>query len=275
PVGGAADRAAHALANALVNNPPDAATLEITFVGPTLQATRPVACALFGAPFQMAIGNRGAVLPGAVFHLQPGEVLKIAGTPSGARAYLAIRGGIDAPLRLGSRSSFEPLVAGATLPGPGGRGPRRSLSFVRLVPAEWGRLRVLPGPQAEWFLNPNALSAETYEVSPQANRMGLRLRGATLERRPGELMSEAVAPGVVQVTNDGQPVILGIDGQTIGGYPKIAHVIEADLDQLGQLKAGDRVRFVPVKADEAAAAEQQAQATLGEWRTRLAVTAVV
>jgi 5-oxoprolinase (ATP-hydrolysing) subunit C len=112
-----------------------------------------------------------------------------------------------------------------------------------------------------------------YTVAPASDRMGLRLTGATLERRAGELASEAVAPGAVQVTNDGLPVVLGVDGQTLGGYPKIAHVVRADLDVLAQLRPGDRVRFVKVTPEAAAAAFTTDQATLEEWLTRLRITA--
>lgn len=108
-------------------------------------------------------------------------------------------------------------------------------------------------------------------MSPASNRMGLRLKGTPLARRPGELASEAVAPGAVQVTNDGLPVVLGVDGQTIGGYPKVAHVVRADLDSLGQLRPGDRVRFVGVTPAGAAAAAQERAAFLHEWFTRLRI----
>ncbi len=101
--------------------------------------------------------------------------------------------------------------------------------------------------------------------------MGLRLKGAPLARRPGELVSEAVAPGAVQVANDGLPIVLGVDGQTIGGYPKVAHVVRADLDLLAQLRPGDRVRFVRASADEAEAAARGRAAFLSEWLTRLRV----
>jgi allophanate hydrolase subunit 2 len=99
--------------------------------------------------------------------------------------------------------------------------------------------------------------------------MGLRLRGEPLARTPGELVSEAVAPGAVQVTNDGLPVVLGVDGQTIGGYPKVAHVVRADLDVLGQLRPGDRVQFVRIATDEAEATATERAAVLREWLTRL------
>jgi antagonist of KipI len=132
------------------------------------------------------------------------------------------------------------------------------------------RLRALDGPQRDWFAD-DAFFTQTYEVTPASNRMGLRLKGKPLARRSGELVSEAVAPGAVQVTNDGQPVVLGVDGQTIGGYPKIAHVIRADLDRLAQLRPGDRLQFVRVSLDEAAVAAQERTAFLKEWLTRLRI----
>lgn len=134
-------------------------------------------------------------------------------------------------------------------------------------------LRVLRGPQFDRFLDPALFFADPYEVTPASNRMGLRLRGAALERRAGEMLSEAVAPGAVQVTNDGQPIALGVDGQTIGGYPKIAHVIRADLDALAQLRPGSLVQFRPVTPAEAAAAAAAREAVLNEWLLRLRVTA--
>lgn len=105
--------------------------------------------------------------------------------------------------------------------------------------------------------------------------MGIRLLGEPIPKRAGELASEPVAPGAVQVTNDGLPVVLGVDGQTIGGYPKVAHVIRADLDKLGQLRPGDAVRFTQVSEEEAVAAAAEARQSLHVWLTRLAVAAPI
>src|SRR5262249_55282855 len=129
---------------------------------------------------------------------------------------------------------------------------------------------VLDGPQRDWFTG-DVFFAQDYEVSPASNRMGLRLKGTLLARRAGELLSEAVAPGAVQVTNDGLPVVLGVDGQTIGGYPKVAHVIRADLDLLAQLRPGDRVRFLRVTTSEAEEAARARAAFLHDWLTRLRI----
>jgi antagonist of KipI len=277
PLGGAADTAALAIANALVGNPAEAPALEVTMLGPTLRAEACTACALFGAPFGMALANKGRLLPGATFTLEPGDAVKIAGTPTGARAYFAVAGGFEGAVVLGSRSGLEPLAAGATLACGESRMKPRSLAFDALPAAMLGgavRLRVLPGPQFKSFLKPEALFEKPYDVTPASNRMGLRLAGATLERRAGELPSEAVAPGAIQVTNDGLPVVLGVDGQTIGGYPKIAHVIRADLDRLAQLRAGSLVRFERVTPADAEAAATERDAIVSEWRTRLLVTAV-
>ncbi|HEY1189753.1 MAG TPA: biotin-dependent carboxyltransferase family protein, partial [Gemmata sp.] len=307
PVGGAADRAALSLGNALVGNPPDAVALEVAFVGPELEARHPIACVIFGAPFQSAV-NGNPLAPGTTFQLHPGDTLRVGGTATGVRAYVCAAGGFEAPAVLGSRSALEPLRAGGELrcavsrtepralpfcearptppsPLPEGKGesengPAIEFAFAARVgsgsPFPSGRgdggvgLRVLDGPQRDWFTD-DLFFTQPYDVLPASNRMGTRLRGAPLSRRAGELVSEAVAPGAVQVTNDGLPIVLGVDGQTIGGYPKIAHVIRADLDRLAQLRPGARVRFVPVSLSEAEEAARARAAFLRAWLTRLRI----
>ena len=270
PVGGAADRPALALGNALVGNPPDALAVEFTLSGPTLEARDPTACAIFGAPFRPTVNGR-PIEVGTTFTLEPGDTLRIGGTRVGVRGYLCVAGGFDAPEVLGSRSGLDPLTAGAVLACRPSRCEPRALGFPAFPPlptGEGSRLRVLDGPQRDWFPD-DSFFAQPYEVTPASNRMGLRLAGEPLDRRPGELISEAVAPGAVQITNDGRPVVLGIDGQTIGGYPKIAHVVRADLDALAQLRPGDRVRFVHVTPAEAEAAARERSAALRTWLARL------
>jgi antagonist of KipI len=307
PVGGAADRTALALGNALVGNPPDAVALEVTLAGPTLEARHPTAGVVFGAPFQIT-ANRRPVAAGTTFTLEPGDVLRVGGTPEGVRGYLCVAGGFESPEILGSRSGLEPLTAGAELACLPSRCEPRGLGFASLPsplageggdrgspgeaggsgpltpdpsprgplgrqpsggePGEGSVVRVLDGPQRDWFPD-DRFFTQLYEVTPASNRMGLRLAGEPLARRPGELVSEAVAPGAVQVTNDGRPVVLGVDGQTIGGYPKVAHVIRADLDLLAQLRPGQKVRFARVTPDEAAAAAAGRAAELRRWLARL------
>jgi biotin-dependent carboxylase-like uncharacterized protein len=267
PVGGAADRTALALGNALVGNPSDAVALEVTLHGPTVVADCDLACVVYGAPFEVTTGRRRQP-PGATFTLAAGDELHIGGTPHGARAYLCVAGGFILPAVLGSRSALEPLRAGAELPcQPGCIGGR----FIR---PEWtwqpepGTLRVVDGAQADWF-RPDEFYPRAFTVRPASNRMGLRLEGTPLALPGRELTSEPVCPGAVQVTSDGQCIALGVDGQTIGGYPKIAQVISADLDALGQLRPGDAVRFQRVTLEEAEAAYRAKQAEVDRWLLRL------
>lgn len=277
PTGGAADRAALALGNALVGNPPDACALELTLAGPTLRADAPAVAVVFGAPFAVAVNDR-PVPAGTTFRFVPGDTLRVGGTAVGVRGYLCVAGGFDLPPILGSRTALEPLKAGDVLPCGGVKAPvGRSLPEVTSVallttppPHHPTTLRCLDGPQREWFADDRFFRTE-YTVSPTSNRMGVRLVGEPLARRPGELVSEPVAPGAVQVLNDGRPVVLGVDGQTIGGYPKVAHVIRADLDLLAQLRPGDTVRFQRVTADEAEAAARGRADRLRGWLTRLAL----
>jgi len=265
-VSGAADRAALAIGNTLVGNEPDAAALEVALAGPTLIADAELACVLYGAPFDLA-SDRRPLGAGKTFTLHPGEVLRIGATAYDARAYFCIRGGLRTPLVLDSRSSLQPLRAGATLPCLSGTIHPHfiPLEAARTAPAV---LRVLDGAQAGWFRAEDFYSA-TYTVTPASNRMGLRLNGPPLPMPPGEMLSEPVCPGTVQVARDGQCIVLGVDGQTIGGYPKIAHVIDADLDLLGQLRPGERVVFRQTTLTEAEKLYREKQTRLREWLKRL------
>ncbi|MFO0878448.1 MAG: biotin-dependent carboxyltransferase family protein [Gemmataceae bacterium] len=265
PLGGAADRASLAIGNALVGNPPDTPALECCLSGPSLVADVPLACVLFGAPFSLSSKRRP--LEGSTsFTLEPGEELHIGGAARGMRAYLCVAGGIAGASILGSRSSLEPLPAGTRLAVCSGRITARRPELECDLETT---LRVLPGGQADWF--PGVLLRQA-EVTTASNRMGLRLRGVPLPVSGREMVSEPVCPGTVQVTRDGQCIILGVDGQTIGGYPKIAHVVAADLDRLGQLRPGTVVTFAYVTPAEAIHLAQVKSQQLRAWQTRLAVT---
>ncbi len=267
PVGGAADRFALALGNGLVANDPDAAALEVALAGPTLRADADLACVLYGAPFEIST-DRQPVQMGKTFTLHAGEELRIGGTARGMRAYLCVRGGLQTPMVLGSRSSFQPLVAGAELPCLTGRTHARRLALPEEDPTP-AVLRVVEGPQADWFQAEEFYDGPGFTVAPASNRMGLRLQGRPLTLPGRELVSEPVCPGAVQVTRDGQCIVLGADGQTIGGYPKIAQVIAADLDRLGQIRPGTPVKFARVGLEEAAWLYRQRQADLRGWLSRL------
>jgi antagonist of KipI len=264
PVGGAADRYSLAIGNGLVGNPPDAAALEVCLAGPTLVADADLACVLFGAPFEMRTDRR-TLAAGTTFTLLRGETLRIGGTPKASRAYLCVRGGVLAPTVLDSRSSLSPLKAGDRLPCfAGAIGPR----FIDLKAEPNSTLRVLKGGQADWF-PPGVLASRRFLVTPESSRMGVRLSGEPLPVPAREMTSEPVCPGTVQVTRDGQCIILGADGQTIGGYPKAAHVIDADLDRVGQLRPGESIGFAYVEQEEAEELSRERSEALREWLLRL------
>lgn len=253
--------AALTLGNALVGNPPDAVAVEVALSGPTLRAEAEVGAVVFGAPFDLT-RNGEWIQVNHTFTLHPGDVLRIGGTPTGCRAYLCVPGGFTLP------AVPTPLVAGDVLACAGGH--LRGRSIPPFDPPPVAELRVLPGPQRAWFPD-DSFFTRPWTVSEASNRMGVRLLGEPIPKRAGELVSEPVAAGAVQVTHDGRPVVLGADGQTIGGYPKVAHVIRADLDRVGQLRPGDGVRFVLVSPQEAESLAQARWAILGGWLTRLSV----
>jgi antagonist of KipI len=269
PRGGSADSFALAIGNALVGNPPEAAALEVTLAGPTLRAGCSLGCVLFGAPFDME-SSRQRLTVGTTFTLEPGEELAIAGTQRGARAYLCVRGGLQEPVILHSRSALQPLTAGKELACfPSAIGGR----LVR-GPWVWNRdplmLRVLDGPQASWF-DVREFYGRPFRVSQESDRMGVRLLGKPITAPARELASEPVSPGTVQVTPDRRCIVLGVDGQTIGGYPKIAQVISADLDKIGQLRPGDAIHFVKVTLEEAQTVYHAKQEEIRRWLLRLRI----
>ena len=270
PVGGAADRWSLALGNALVGNAPDAPALEVTLSGPTVQAACPLACVVCGARFGLSVPGR-RLRTGTTFTLQAGEELTIGATPAGMRAYLCVAGGLHGPTVLDSQSSLEALREGDDLTCVPGTIAGR---FIRPQPTwndEPGVLRALDGPQADWFPD-HEFFQQPFHIRGESNRMGLRLEGEPIPPPDRELTSEPVCPGAVQVTRDGQCVVLGVDGQTIGGYAKIAQVIQCDLDKLGQLRPGEEVRFRRVTLEEAETLYRRKQVELKEWVVRLRAT---
>lgn len=266
--GGAADRAAFAQGNALLGNPPTAAALEFALAGPCVYSASDVTCVVAGAPFAVHIGDR-LVPAGVTFHLPAGGMLRIGTTPVGMRGYLCVAGGIDAPALLGSRSGLEPVRRGDVFPCAGRATAGRSLAQP-LVSYGSDVICCVDGPQADWFDLDQFFGPE-FTVTPASNRMGLRLAGDPLALPGRELLSEPVAPGAVQVVNDGQCIVLGVDGQTIGGYPKVAVVCSADLDAIGQLRPGQKVRFRRLSLAEAEDRAADRDRRLAEILARLAV----
>jgi biotin-dependent carboxylase-like uncharacterized protein len=262
---GAADRPAHLMANRIVGNEAGDATIEMTLGRLRVRFADDAVIALTGAAVGATCGAaRGAASAGATvpmetaFTVPAGQELRVGAPRTGLRTYLAVRGGITVPPVLGSRSTdtlsgIGParLAAGMTLPvgsavargGPLRPAERRLLPALRRTS---GELRVIPGPREDWF-TPQALRVlcdSTWTVTPDADRVGVRLAGPTLERtRTDELPSEPMVTGALQVPASGQPIIFLADHPVTGGYPVIAVITDADLALAAQLRPGHGVRF--------------------------------
>ena len=253
---GAADRSAADLANRLVGNDPAAAVIEVTAGGLRVRAERTVLVAVTGAPVPVVAGGRAAPF-NAPLTLPAGAVLVLGRPALGLRSYLAVRGGVDVPPVLGSRSTDTLSGLGPPPLRPGDRLPVGALAAEEPVvdvaavrpPSTRPVLHVLPGPRRDW-LGPAAWTALTeseWTVTAQSDRVGLRLAGPPLPRaREEELPSEGLVPGAVQVPPDGAPVLFLTDHPVTGGYPVLAVVAAADLPAAAQLRPGDVVRFRPV-----------------------------
>ena len=265
---GAADPISLRLGNRLVDNLEGAAGLEMTLLGGTFLFPEGAVIALTGSDF-------GATLDDAPFALwtpveaKPGQTLRAGSTRSGARCYLCVQGGIAVKPFLGSASTH--LLSG--LGGYQGRALRKgdvlhigpadtSFRTKSLAPRALERLsprkvlRVTPGPQSDWFPEPSQqlFYKSTYRVAEESNRMGLRLEGPPIaQESSGEMITEGVSLGAIQITAGGLPIILFVEQQTTGGYAKIANVISADLHSLGQLRPRDEIRFERVDWDTARA----------------------
>ena len=270
---GALDPFALRVANLLVGNDEHAAGLEITLGSLQLRFEGECIVGWCGGDFNVQMGSR--TLPaGHIAHLQAGDELKFGRAQLGCRCWVAISGGIDVPLVLGSRStdlratfgglegralhdgdqlsfgSFRRSQTAATEDISSWAGPHDWVSPVKRYPV----LRFVRG--ADWSRFDDSslqrLTSEAFNVSPDSDRMGVRLDGPELKREDeGDLISEAVAPGTVQVPPSGKPILLLGDCQTIGGYPKIAYVITVDLGIAAQLRAGDAVRFAEISLEDA------------------------
>jgi antagonist of KipI len=273
PVAGPMDEYSHRLANRLVGNHPAAAALEVTLIGPELESNAELTCAVAGAAFTVSVAGR-AVAMHAPFTLPPGVRLRFGVRTAGARATLAVRGGIDVEPIFGSRSTSlsgrvgplggRALVNGDMLPVGSAAGSHRvenAAAHVPLnLPAGGARLRVIRGPQEAMFTTSayERLFSARFVVTPTSNRMGYRLEGPRLAHAgSADILSDATPLGSIQVPASGQPILLMADRQTTGGYPKIATVISADLPLAGQLAPGDWIEFQPCTRRDAVAAERE------------------
>jgi biotin-dependent carboxylase-like uncharacterized protein len=284
PLSGALDHFACRVANLLVGNPEDAAVLEITVMGPTLEVLAPADVALTGADMEMTI-NREPIRGWRSARVKPGDIIRIPSAASGCRACLAVTGGIDVPPMMGSRSTFvrakiggvkgRELIKGDIL----SRGAGGLLDRPRELPDEWIPrytreilLRAVPGPQDDAFRGGiTAFFSASYEVTQQADRMGCRLQGPAVHRdqeSPESIVTEPTMPGNVQIPADGQPIILLVE-QTSGGYAKIATVITADLPNVAQALPGNTVRFELVTLEAAHCLYREQQKRLQQIREYL------
>jgi biotin-dependent carboxylase-like uncharacterized protein len=252
---GAADSAAHALANRLVGNDATAATVEVTAGGLRVRAGSAHLVAVTGAPVPVRVDGRPGSLS-APFPLRPGAELALGRPAAGLRSYLAVRGGVDVRPVLGSRSTDTLSGLGPAPLRPGDELPVGDLAADEPVvdvapvagPADRPVLGVLPGPRRNLLVDDAwaLLTSAEWIVGSDSDRVGLRLTGPPLRRTTrDELPSEGLVPGAVQVPPDGAPVLFLADHPVTGGYPVLAVVRTADLPVVAQLRPGDRCRFSP------------------------------
>ena len=276
PVSGALDVSALRAANLLVGNEPGAAGLEATIAGPPVfRFLRPIVFATAGADLGAVLkgpdSSTTLIVPYRTYRASEGAVLRFTERRSGARAYLAIAGGIDVAPVLSSRATYLPAelggVAGrALLPGDVlcALPMQNRVTMERRWPEEHiprhedhVTVRVIWGPQDDYF-TPKAretLMSEEYEVTVSSDRWGCRLDGPSLEHSgESEIVSDGMMPGAIQVPPNGKPIMMLADRATTGGYPKIATVVGPDIAKLGQLMPGGRVRFQSIGVESALSA---------------------
>jgi antagonist of KipI len=260
PSGGAADWFAAAVANRIVGNHPDAALLECTAAGPTVRFSADAVVALTG-------GQSAGAATWQPIRIARGSMLAVGTIAPGLRTYIAVRGGIDVPLVLGSRSFCQRGTFGGGFGRPLAKGDEIGIGrMAELEPIStpWPEshrlpargpweVRVIAGPQHDAFAGDalRRLGATACRVTPEIDRMGLRLDTPGLRLQPQEILTVPMTAGAIQVTPSGGLIVLHVDHQSTGGYPVIATVISADLPLLAQARPGDTVRFRMVDLAEA------------------------
>lgn len=279
PYSGPADVTSWQLGNALVGNmqTEEMTALEVSLLGPVLEATDSHEVVVFGTPFELKLQranlDRVSLQTGHTFHMEPGDTLHINGLLGnhGMRAYVCVKGGFQTPLIMESTSALEPLKNNSmleALPAPARRG-----RWVKLDP--WPdapplhTIRMLPGTHLTKVLR-TQLQKARFEVKSESNRMGLRLTSnIELNSDVAELVSAPVTPGTLQLPAGGQPLLLGVEAQTIGGYPRLGHVITPDLDQIGQLRPGATLRFQLIELEQAQQLGESRSQWLAHWLQRI------
>ena len=251
---GAADRRSHTLANRLVANPNEHATIEVTFGGFSARVRGgDVAIAVTGADADPSV-NGVAIGTNSIHYAHDGQVISLGAPHSGLRSYLAVRGGIDAAPVLGSRSYDVMSAIGPRPLQPGDilsigehstDFPELDQAPVASIADDLLELKVVPGPRDDWFTRPDVLVRADWVATDRSDRVGMRLTGPRLVHRwpDRQLPSEGATRGAIQVPPNGLPVILGPDHPVTGGYPVIGVVADDDIDKVAQLRPGQHVRF--------------------------------
>ncbi|MGI6093572.1 MAG: biotin-dependent carboxyltransferase [Veillonellaceae bacterium] len=281
PVAGAMDGYALRLANRLVGNAENAAGLEVTMLGPVLRFCQSTLIVITGGDLMPQINGCSAAM-WQTLAVESGDVLDFGGLQSGCRAYIAIAGGIDVPVIMGSRATY---IRGQ-LGGYQGRqlkkgdylesgNKTKDVAVGTRIPAElipmYGdeyKVRVVLGPQDDYF-PPESIAAflsETYTVTTEADRMGYRLDGAKIAHKAAaDIISDGISLGSIQVPGHGMPIVMLADRQTTGGYTKIATVISSDIPILAQAKPGDKLRFSEITVGEAHKILRETEIKLAAW----------
>ena len=282
PPSGPVDLVSFLLGNRLVGNPDTAAALECALIGPRLEMRGEAVMAVTGADMPVTVNGR-EIPRWTPAHLRAGDVVKLAPSPRGARAYVAFSGGIDVPRRLGSRATYLRGALGGFQGRPLKKGDLVNLGRPTTAPVQVGSRRVRPemvptfpdevevrvilGPQADRF-TPEGIArflGEPYEVTPQSDRMGTRLQGPAIAHARGhDIVSDGIPLGGIQVVGDGQPIVLLVDRQSTGGYTKVAAVCSFDVGKVGQAKPRQRLRFRALGVAEAHALLREERARLEE-----------
>lgn len=287
PPSGALDPFSLRVGNLLVGNEEGEAGLETAIMGLKLKAMRAVVVAVTGGDL-FPTRNGESLEMWRSHHMADGDILAFKGVRRGSRAYLCLRGGVSVPKVMGSKSTFlsgkfggfegRALKKGdvlhvADLPTPLERiGDCLPLDWIPLFEKEV-MMRVVPGPQDHHFtsLGFQTFRSSFYQVTARSDRMGIRLEGPGVERRPDfeeSIISESLIPGSIQVPGDGKPMII-LNELVTGGYAKIATIISTDLPKAAQLKPGDRVRFEPVPVAEGHRLLKEQKERLGRFKESL------
>lgn len=288
PAAGAMDPYSHRLANFMVGNSEEEASLEMTLLGPTLTALGTHRIAIAGG--DLGAQYNGLPLPACVaLEIHEGDVLRFPGG-NGVRSYLSVAGGWDLPIVMGSRSTYlrasigglegAPLKKGQVLKGqkqdltqlPKWHGvlPRK---YWPLDPQDSKTIRVLWGPQDDYFdqEQKERFTSQNWKVNKDSDRMGYRLEGdALVHLDKKEIVSDGVCQGAIQVPGHGQPIVLLADAQTTGGYPKIATIVSSDLGKFAHFRASDIVNFKAITYDEAIQALEEQENVLQEIKQYIA-----